>query len=60
MAILTMAILTMAILTMVILTMAWQGCIEATRAIIDRLSKTESVKIDLNWQVHPLTFAYTP
>merc|ERR1740130_239658 len=27
-----------------------QGCIEATRGIIDKLSKTDSVKIDLNWQ----------
>jgi len=27
-----------------------QGCLEATRAIIDILIKTDSVKIDLNWQ----------
>jgi hypothetical protein len=27
-----------------------QGCIEATRGIIDILTKTDSVKIDLNWQ----------
>ena len=27
-----------------------QGCLEATRGIIDILIKTDSVKIDLNWQ----------
>jgi len=27
-----------------------QGCVEATRGIIDILTKTDSVKIDLNWQ----------
>jgi len=27
-----------------------QGCIEATRDLIDILTKTDSVKIDLNWQ----------
>jgi len=30
--------------------LARQGCVEATRAIIDILTKDDKVKIDLNWQ----------
>jgi len=30
--------------------LARQGCLEATRDILERLMKTESLKMDLNWQ----------
>ena len=35
-----------------------QGCIEATRDLIDILTKTDSVKIDLNWQDKQVSYPH--